>query len=229
MKAGNDSAVGLIGGSIEQRVGRSRVPPVDHPLVLAPFRTPSDVEVLRNFCESGPLHVEIGFARAHHLVELAEAHPDIRVLGFEIRRAFCRQAARRAERLGLKNLRVIEGDCRPFIDRLFTPGSVRSYYVYFPDPWWKRKHHKRRVFSSTMLNHWHDTLTHDGDVIAKTDVPAYADLILELFEAHDGFKLTGCSDDDALLAALPRTHREKKCAELNIPSYKLRFTRETLR
>lgn len=218
-------AVGLVGGRMDERLRHSRVPPLSLAHVLAPFRRPEDLAAFDAFVARRPLHVEIGFGRAHHLCELAAARPEASVLGFETRRQWCRGAARRAERHGLANLRVIEGDARSYLEPLVAAGTVDALHVLFPDPWWKRRHQKRRVFQPSFLALAHRLLAPGGWVDARTDVPAYAERIEALFASHDGFALAGVTIDDPELGALPRTHREKKCAELGISTFLFRFVK----
>ncbi|MCC6623227.1 MAG: tRNA (guanosine(46)-N7)-methyltransferase TrmB [Deltaproteobacteria bacterium] len=216
------TAKGLIGGDLETRARLSRVPPVDHPLVLAPYRKDGDEALTRAFLDHHPLHVEIGFGRPHHPIDLARLLPEAHVLGFEIKRQWVRAAAERAAREGLANLRVIEGDARPHIERLVTPGTVDAIHILFPDPWWKKRHHKRRVFNADFVALLVACLAPGGMLIAKTDVEAYADeLVAELGQA--GLALAGSGTADATLASLPRSHREKKCEELGIPVFRFRF------
>ncbi|PKN54436.1 MAG: tRNA (guanosine(46)-N7)-methyltransferase TrmB [Deltaproteobacteria bacterium HGW-Deltaproteobacteria-14] len=218
--------VGLVGGRIEERVRHAKVPPLDLPHVLAPFRRESDRAPFLDFVAQRPLHLEIGFGRPHHLCDLAAQHPDARVLGFEIRRRWVRAADRRAAREGLDNLRAVEGDARPYIEQLVAPSSVEAVYILFPDPWWKKRHHKRRVFQPAFIETLGERLVPGGMLIVKTDVEAYADLIVEQFLELEGWELAGTSHADPTIAALPRSHREKKCIELGIPTYSFRFVRE---
>ena len=222
-----DSRVGLVGGSIERRIATSRIPPVDHPYVLAPFRRPDDVQALEDFVSGGSLQVEIGFGRAHHLLDLAAGNPAARILGFEIRRQWIKQAATGAQRRSLDTLRVIEGDARPFLERLIPPGTVECIHILFPDPWWKRRHHKRRVFTEAWMNLVATRLQPGGSVVVKTDVPAYADLMEQALSAHSGLVLRGTTTEDAVLGLVPRSHREKKCQVSNIPVYAFRYSKET--
>ena len=219
--------VGLLGGSIAQKLKHSRVPPLDHAQVLAPFKRPADATALTEFREAGPLHIEIGFGRPHHLCDLAAQEPHAQVLGIEIRRRWVRAAARRAEREQLTNLRAIEGDARSVIEALIPSDSVAAYYVLFPDPWWKKRHHKRRVFRPDFIATLHRTLTPGGMLVAKTDVPAYAELIEEQLEDVDGLELAAASASDPILAGMPKSHREKKCLEHGIPCMPFRFTKTT--
>jgi tRNA (guanine-N7-)-methyltransferase len=223
---GRASARGLIGGDLETRARTARVPPLDHPFVLAPYRKDGDEERTREFLAHRPLHIEIGFGRPHYLVELAKLHPDAHVLGFEIKRDWVRAAANRAERDGVANVRVIEGDARPHLERLVEPGSVDGLHVLFPDPWWKKRHHKRRVFTADFTALLARLIAPGGDLVTKTDVPAYVDQMIEECLAQ-GLELAGQGSADPLLAALPRSHREKKCLELAVPFHMLRFRRRS--
>ena len=222
----NAADVGLVGGRIEERVRHTKVPPLDLPHVLAPFRRDADRERFAAFVAHRPLHLEIGFGRPHHLCGLAAQQPAAHVLGFEIRRRWVRAADRRATREGLDNLRAIEGDARPYIEQLVAPGSVDGVHILFPDPWWKKRHHKRRVFQPAFVTTLGERLVPGGELVVKTDVEAYADLIAEQFVELDGWTLAGTSYADPVLAVLPRSHREKKCLELGIPTYSFRYVRE---
>lgn len=223
--APDGAAKGLIGGDLEVRAQNARVPPIDHPLVLAPYRAPGHDEATRAFAAHRPLHIEIGFGRPHYLLDLAKMHPDAHVLGFEIKRDWVRVAAERATREGLSNLRVIEGDARPHLERLVEPGTVDGIHVLFPDPWWKKRHHKRRVFTAEFTALLASMLAPTGRLYAKTDVPAYVDQMIESC-LEQGLVLSGEGSADPELAALPRSHREKKCLELSVPFQMLRFTRD---
>lgn len=223
----SDHPEGLVGGSIERRIATSRILPIAHPNVLAPFRRVEDQPLLESFLASGPLQIEVGFGRSHHLLDLAAMNETHRILGFEIRRQWVRQAARGAERRELSNVRVIEGDARPFLTRLLKPESVSFIHILFPDPWWKRRHHKRRVFSEAWLNLASTLLVPGGSLVCKTDVPAYADLMEQNVGAHGDFRLCGTGEHDAILCRLPKSHREKKCAEYRIPVYAYRYIKET--
>lgn len=220
------SRSGLIGGDLEVRAKTSRVPPIAHPFVLAPYRKEGDDEAFRAFASHLPLHIEVGFGRPHYLLDLARAHPEAHVIGFEIKREWVRAAAERATRDGLTNIRVIEGDARPHLERLVTPGTVDGIHVLFPDPWWKKRHHKRRVFTPEFTALFVKLLAPTGMLVAKTDVPAYVDQMIDACLAA-GLELAGQGSADPILAALPRSHREKKCLEFEVPFHMLRFTRTT--
>lgn len=218
-------ARGLIGGDLERRVAMARVPPLEHAFILAPFRRAGDDDAFRAFATHRPLHIEIGFGRPHYILDLAAANPDAHIIGFEIRRQWVRAAAERAARLGLTNVRVIEGDARPHLEALVPPGSVDGIHVLFPDPWWKKKHHKKRVFNTDFSALMASTISRDGAIFVKTDVEAYGELLVEELTAT-GLTLAGSGTDDPQLAALPQSHREKKCLDFQVPIHLFRFVHE---
>lgn len=218
--------VGLVGGRLEERVRHTRVPPLTLAHVLAPYRRPGDDAAFEAFVATAPLHVEIGFGRPHFLCELAAQRPDAAVLGFEIKRRWVSVAARRAAREGLANLRVVEGDARPYLERLVPRASVAGFYILFPDPWWKKRHHKRRLFQPSFVELLGDLARDGGELIVRTDVDAYADLIFEEVPDVGGWRLASSDAADPAQLALPRSHREKKCQELGIPAFHFRFVRE---
>ncbi len=216
---------GLIGGDLARRVETSKVPPVDHRFVLAPFRKGGDEDAFRAFTATRPLHIEIGFGRPHYILDLAAAHPEAHVVGFEIKRRWVRAAAERAERAALSNIRVVEGDARPHLEALVPPGTVDAIHVLFPDPWWKKKHHKKRVFNPEFAALMARTIAPTGAVLVKTDVEAYGELLVEELLGA-GLTLAGSGTSDPVLAALPLSHREKKCLEFQVPIHLFRFVHE---
>jgi len=105
------------------------------------------------------------------------------------------------------------------------PGSVDAIHVLFPDPWWKKKHHKKRVFNPDFAALMARTISADGSIFVKTDVEAYGELLVEELTAA-GLTLAGSGTDDSILAALPQSHREKKCLEFQVPIHLYRFVHE---
>ena len=85
--------------------------------------------------------------RVEHLVTAGTAHPETNYLGIEIVRKYQLFTATRLAKRELRNVRVACVDARPFLRDWLAAGSVRRVHVYFPDPWWKARHKKRRVFA----------------------------------------------------------------------------------
>ena len=222
-----DTQSSLLGGDVALRAATSKIPPVESPMVFAPFRRPEDRAPFLEFVGRAGLQVEIGFGRGHHLRTLAQQSPSTPVLGFETKRQWCRKLARAATRLKLANARVVEGDARAFLSQLVPNESVSVFHVLFPDPWWKKKHHKRRLFSLPFLQLLHDKLSPGGHLIAKTDVPAYADFVEAQLTNFKGFELKGVNSADQILSGVPKSHREKKCRQYTIPVYSYRYEKRS--
>ena len=185
------------------------------------MRRDGDEERLTAFIPTKTLHVEIGFGRPHYLCELAALEPSAHILGFEVKRRWCRDASRRCTREECQNVRIIEGDARPYIDKYLPEGGVAGFHILFPDPWWKKRHHKRRLVGPDFVQVLHHKLRPGGHIVFRTDVPAYADLVEEIMEEHGGFDI-----QRGMVEPCAHSHREKKCIELGIPVFSFRFIKE---
>lgn len=130
----------------------------------------------------GPLELEIGCGMGNFALEYSAKHPAVRYVAFEWRKKYAREVAHKGQTRGLRNLKVVEADARIEIPRLFTPGSLSGIHLQFPDPWWKRAHHKRAVlqpeFTALLLS-----LTASGGFFEmRTDVEDRAVQMLETLE-----------------------------------------------
>ena len=105
----------------------------------------NDREWARIFGNENPLVIEIGFGMGTATAAIAEANPDINYLGLEVYRSGIGSLLGNIERRGLKNIRIIEHDALEVIAAMIADGSVRGFHLFFPDPWPKTRHHKRRL------------------------------------------------------------------------------------
>jgi tRNA (guanine-N7-)-methyltransferase len=128
----------------------------------------------RDFGREAPLSLEIGPGRGAFALDHAARHPELDLVAIETRRSDCELIRSRAARRGLQNLIVLQGDARLLIPRLFRPGSLGALHVQFPDPWWKKRHHKRRMVDVDFAVQMRRLLRPGGLVDFRTDVPAYA-------------------------------------------------------
>jgi tRNA (guanine-N7-)-methyltransferase len=103
----------------------------------------------------------------------AAAHPEVDLIAVETRRSDCELIRNRAARRGLRNLLVIQGDAKLFLPRFFREGQLSALHVQFPDPWWKTRHHKRRMIDVEFAALVRKLLAPGGLVDFRTDVPAY--------------------------------------------------------
>ena len=99
------------------------------------------------FGSPGPVEVEIGIGKGRFLLAVAEARPGVRLLGVEWANEYLRVAEARAEKRGLENVRFVRADARELVARSIPDASVDAYYVFYPDPWPKKRHHKRRLIT----------------------------------------------------------------------------------
>ena len=127
----------------------------------------------RDFGRAAPLELEIGPGRGAFALDHAERHPELDLILIETRGSDCELIRGRAAKRGLRNLMVLHGDARLLVPRLFPPGSLAAVHLQFPDPWWKRRHHKRRMLDADFGHQMRALLAPGGIVDFRTDVPAY--------------------------------------------------------
>src|SRR5207253_463793 len=118
---------------------------------------------------SRPLEVDVGSAKGTFLIARAANAPDRNLVGLEIRLPMVERARRDTEKLGLKNVHVVFGNANSDFERLFAPRSVDRVYVHFPDPWFKTRHHKRRVVTPAFLEVLASRLKLGGELHFMTD------------------------------------------------------------
>jgi tRNA (guanine-N7-)-methyltransferase len=136
------------------------------------------------FGSDRPVELEIGSGKGLFLVNAARERPDHGFLGVELSRKYARLAAERAVKNNVANLRIWPGDARELLDRAVAESSLRAVHVYFPDPWWKHRHKKRRVFTGTLVAAIVRGLEPSGEFHVATDVDEYFTVIRALIAAE---------------------------------------------
>jgi tRNA (guanine-N7-)-methyltransferase len=154
-----------------------------------------------------PVEIEIGPGRGDVLAAFAEAYPGVNFFGIEAQPWYAARARARPDRLGLANVRAIAADARCVLRHLVPDASVQAYHVYFPDPWPKKRHGKRRLFAPGVAADMRRTLVHGGVVYLATDLPdVFAAMRAALLEV-------GFTPDRAVPARVrPTTRFEAKYA-----------------
>ena len=152
----------------------------------APASGPLDLEKL--FPEPAPCFLEIGFGMGDALAGLAGSHPERNFLGVEVHEAGIGRLLHLAAAAGLRNLRIVRGDAVVLLRERLAPASLAGILVWFPDPWPKKRHHKRRLVQAPVVGLMARCLAPGGRLHLATDWAPYAGQMLEVVEAHGGFR-----------------------------------------
>ena len=175
----------------------------------------------RDFGREAPLELEIGPGRGAFALDHAKAHPEIDLVAIETRRSDCELIRARAAKRGVSNLIVLQGDAKLLAPRIFAPGTLAAAHVQFPDPWWKTRHHKRRMIDAEFARELWRLLAPAGVVDFRTDVAAYAREAGETF-VEAGFEKLPDEPPEVL------STRERRYAISGQPVFRARF-RKALR
>jgi tRNA (guanine-N7-)-methyltransferase len=120
-----------------------------------------------------PLEIEIGSGKGTFLLQQAEVEPAVNFLGMEWAREFWLYATDRVRRRGLENVRTLNADAGVFLEWRTPSAIARAIHLYFPDPWPKTRHHRRRIVQEGFLEQCHRVLTDNGEVRIVTDHDDY--------------------------------------------------------
>jgi tRNA (guanine-N7-)-methyltransferase len=141
------------------------------------------------FNRLAPTVVEIGSGHGDTLVTAARHHPDRNFLGFEVFDASIARTIAQVTEQGLTNVRLIQADAVSGLRYLFADGCLEEVWVFFPDPWPKKRHHKRRIISGSLLDLLAKRLRPAGLFRIATDWDDYADAVVEHLGANQRFAL----------------------------------------
>jgi tRNA (guanine-N7-)-methyltransferase len=153
--------------------------------IIAVDGSPLDVE--RLFGRDAPLVVEVGSGMGEATAAMAAADPTRDLLAVDVHLQGLGRLLRRVEELGLRNLRVAEGDAVILFREMLEPGTVDEIRVYFPDPWPKSRHAKRRLVQQGFLDLVASRLRPGGVLHIATDWAAYAEQVRDLVRAHPSY------------------------------------------
>jgi tRNA (guanine-N7-)-methyltransferase len=160
--------------------------------------------------------VEIGSGKGRFLNLLAADQPERNLLAVERANKYYKLCASRAARRGLENVRLIRTTAEDLLLRLLAPGSVATFYVLFPDPWPKKRHHKRRLFKPEIAAALATALQPSGRLLVKSDHAGYAEVIGQVLAAETGLESIDC---DEAFDGLPLSGFEYKYQEEGRPIY----------
>jgi tRNA (guanine-N7-)-methyltransferase len=134
------------------------------------------------------VEVEIGCGNGHFLAEYAPRNPRTFLIGVEVKSKRCAKAREKADKRGLANVTIIRATAEGFIQDI-PASSIDAFHIYFPDPWPKSRHRKRRFVSGVNLDRLHACLARGGRIFFSTDFFDYYVQVKILLLAHGGFLL----------------------------------------
>jgi len=155
-------------------------------LRLNPEDLDGKIDFVRIFGRAGPVHIEIGTGKGTFLLNQARAQPGDNFFGIEWARKYYRFAVDRIGRWGLTNVRIIRTDAVTFLADFVPDNSVDCFHIYFPDPWPKKRHHKRRFICPANLEHLIRCLKTGGQLKIATDHADYFEQIKQVLTVGAG-------------------------------------------
>ncbi len=146
------------------------------------------------FARPAPLIVEIGFGNGSSLAEMAEANPDFNYLGIEVHRPGVGHLMLLSQQKGLQNIKIFHHDAIEILENKIPDNFLAGVHLFFPDPWHKRKHHKRRIVRPSFTALLQKKLKKSGYFHAATDWEHYAQEMLKVLSSAPGLVNTSESN-----------------------------------
>ena len=179
------------------------------------------------FGNNNPVTVEIGFGMGKSLVEMATGAPERNFLGIEVHRPGVGACLLAANQAGLTNLRLMEHDAVEVFENCLADNSIDCVQLFFPDPWHKKRHHKRRIVQPPFVDMVRRKLRIGGIFHMATDWQNYAEHMLEVMQAAPGFvNLSATGDYVPRPQHRPVTKFELRGARLGHGVWDLMFRRQ---
>lgn len=177
------------------------------------------LDEVRNFVRThtlpADLMLEIGTNRGRFLRQLADQHPDSGVLGVELRYKYVKLARRELELAGVQNAHVICADANFLLPIAIDDGQLTDLFLLYPDPWWKKKHHKRRIIQPAFLDLLERKMRSEGTLWIRTDVGPLADAMRDTLIDHPAFEPV--DPDEFPVTPFLRSTREAKSIVQGLP------------
>jgi tRNA (guanine-N7-)-methyltransferase len=175
---------------------------------------------------SGPLELDIGFGRGLSLFERIAAAPESRIIGIEVKTKLAYKAAERLEKRGIKKVKILCGDAREILKRSEPSRSVRRVALHFPDPWWKKRHDKRRVIGEALLGELARLMAPGGELFIQTDVENRAEQFRAQLQDTPGFTLASGGGYVDVNPFGARSNREQRALDDGLPVWRILATRD---
>jgi tRNA (guanine-N7-)-methyltransferase len=187
---------------------------------------PHPIDWASLFGNSKPVEVEVGMGKGLFLLNSSQNRPDTNFFGIEIVRKYQLYATTRFARRCLPNVKTVCGDAKWILRKFVLPGSVQAVHVYFPDPWWKARHKKRRVFTSAFAADAARVIAVSGRLHIASDVEEYFGVMTGIVRAMPGFRELRTETSTAPLeVAGYQTNFERKARQKGTPVWRADFER----
>jgi len=147
----------------------------------------AELDLRKYFGNDNPLEVDVGCGKGNFVLQRALANPDSNFLGIDRMLRRVRKVCNKAWRMELDNIRLLRMDASYAVSHMLPPDSVAVYYVFFPDPWPKKRHHENRFFDPLFLSAVKRTLRSGGLINVATDHRPFFEEIEALLEAEQSF------------------------------------------
>jgi tRNA (guanine-N7-)-methyltransferase len=174
------------------------------PIFGIPY-SPEPIDLDRAFGRTARKVLEIGFGMGETTAQIAAAHPEVDYLGVEVHTPGVGSLLRRVHELDLKNVRVIQHDAVEILAHMIAPAALDSVQIFFPDPWPKKRHHKRRLLQPAFVKLLASRMKPAATLHVATDWEEYAQQILEVLAAEPALRNTASG-----FAPRPDTRPETK-------------------
>ena len=149
--------------------------------------SPAPLNLQSLFGRTAPCMLEIGFGAGEALLEFASAHPEIDCIGIEVHRPGVGRLLLGAEAAKLSNLRLICHDAVEVLQHQLAPAAIALVHIFFPDPWPKKRHHKRRLIQPAFVELLAQVIAPGGTLRLATDWEPYAQHMREVIDASPAF------------------------------------------
>jgi tRNA (guanine-N7-)-methyltransferase len=175
------------------------------------------------FGHAGPSVLEIGFGMGETTALIARQHPEWNILAVDVYRPGVGALLAKIDQDQLANIRIVEWDAVEVLEHMLTENNLDAVHIYFPDPWPKKRHHKRRLIQTPFIELLVSRLRTGGLIHLATDWPEYADQMLAVCSAHPELKNQFLSGFAPRPAWRPQTKFEARGLRLGHPVADLLF------
>ncbi len=193
-----------------------------HPRSATPAPPAPPLDWRQVFGNDHPVEIEVGCGKGLFLLTQSQVRPQVNFLGIEIERKYALFTATRLAKRNIPNVRVACTDARWLFQERIAAGSVAAVHVYFPDPWWKNRHRKRRLFTPEFAAQTARVLAPGGLLHFASDVAAYFEMSTQMLAQLGDLRPVPSAD----VGAEQMTNFERKYRAEGRPIYRALFSRE---